>query len=146
MRCLPTIALFWFVRPASCQSVTTVPNYGITSEGVLRSRALLVVRPAYPADSLRRGLGGAAVAEVIISTAGTVEHVSVLEAPSEPIAKSVADAVARWRFRPFSQTPTIVTAKLTFYFVLSATRGSVLDPSEAPYIGRWPVRRPRVKR
>jgi TonB family protein len=109
-------------------------------ERILREHAIKTVRPIYPADALRNRQTGVVVVNARITNTGEVSGVQVLEAPSESIAVSVSQAVARWRFTPilgFKERPEAVSGKLTFYFEMINRNGVVLDPQEAGYVGRW---------
>lgn len=123
-------------RPVSPIAVPTT-----TWEPILRSTAMESVRPKCPEDAVRNRMTGVAVAQLFLTIAGDVDRVEILEAPSPSAAKAVSDAVSSWKFRPpapVAGRPLRRSGKLTFYFVTTGDRCSVLYPIEAPYIGRWP--------
>jgi hypothetical protein len=72
---------------------------------------------------------------VTVSMEGTVEQVTLLEAPSDSIGRATVDAVERWQFTLITKKRVTVSGKLTFYFTLEGNKGRVLYPSEAGYIG-----------
>ncbi len=139
---LSLIALItWLALLSRFQGVTPTPVTTTTSEAILRSTALKTVHPVCPIGMVRNGHADVAVAKVYLSVVGTVKHVDMLESPSSAVSQAVSHAVAQWTFRPpppIKGRPIERSAKLTFYFITRGGRCSVLDPSEAPYVGRWP--------
>jgi TonB family protein len=120
-------------------SSTPVPQSGTTSEALLRQSAIFTVRPIYPEADRKSAIAGVAVAAVTLTESGSVKRVTVLQAPSPSIAASVKNAIFQWRFKPsppIDSRPISLTAKLTFYFLRQDRKYSVLNPSEAAYIGR----------
>jgi TonB family protein len=96
--------------------------------------ATVKVMPSYPAGALAQGVEGVVVTSVTSTREGRVEHVDVLESPSEDIAASVREALAQWNIpapQPVSATTTYVArAKLTFYFQIRRGKGLVLYPDQ----------------
>jgi TonB family protein len=90
--------------------------------------------PVYPLSALQSGIEGVAVVRVVISPAGQVAGLEVLEAPSGEVGEAVASAVRRWQFRPVritgSETDSPAEGKLTHYFAIEAGEGLVLSPDE----------------
>lgn len=115
-------------------------------ESYLRMHALTQPLPSYPQDALRQHKEGVSVAQLEIDKFGRVERVSVLQAPSSSIKESLAKTLVQWHFDPISVRGQTFAAigKLTFYFVIKNSKGLVLNPNEAPYIGRWPETSPML--
>jgi TonB family protein len=70
---------------------------GPTSAFVMASYKPL---PVYPARSLAGNIGGVAVVELHVDSAGEPGDVRVWEAPDSAISVAVRDALRSWRFRP----------------------------------------------
>jgi TonB family protein len=120
---------------SGAQQVTPLLVSAWTSESVLRTNAVTVIRPEYPPKAIRMHRSGVAVVQVRLSTTGTVREATVLEAPCGPIADSIVTAVMQWKFKPFWSVPANISGKLTFYFAVQNRHPAVLYPSEAPYLG-----------
>lgn len=104
----------------------------LITEAGLRDAALLSPDPLYPEASQRNGVGRVAVAVVLVDASdGSVQTVSVLEAPDTRIAAAVQKAVAEWVFafaRRLTDSEYDVEGRLTFYFELAD--GRVLSPAQ----------------
>jgi hypothetical protein len=100
-----------------------------TSETSLRRIAVTAVTPEYPASSVRSGVSGIAVADVVAAPTGGVQSIEILEAPDQAIADAVRAAINQWKF-PATVYPT--QAKLTFYFRIEHGKGRVLHPQDMP--------------
>jgi TonB family protein len=132
--CLFVLATTCVVCPGNCQQ----PYLASTSEAVLRASALKIVRPAYPLGAVQSRQTGVAVAQIYVDDRGLVGKVEVLEAPSPSIAESVREALGRWKFEPEMDGRGVeVRGKITYYFVISKDKSAVLEPKDAPYVGRW---------
>lgn len=84
---------------------------------------------------------GVAVASVAVNgTLGTVERVTVLEAPSDVCAKALPDAISKWHFRvPPTKRVIKIEGKLTFYCLLNTDQYTILNPEDVQYIGPPPT-------
>ncbi len=59
------------------------------------------IRPVYPAAAKQKNIEGVVVVKFKVTTAGTVENVSVLKAkPAGYFEKAAMDAVKKWKFQP----------------------------------------------
>lgn len=98
-------------------------------------------RIEYPAD-VAENMSSVGVVDITIDgKTGSVVSVAVLEAPSESAAAALRRGLMTWKFKPVgNQNGLRLVGKLTFYFVMSEGNGVVLNPDEAPYVGKW--RRP----
>ena len=100
-----------------------------TAEISLRQMAVTSVTPEYPASSVKAGVSGIAVADVIAAATGIVQSIEVLEAPDQAIADAVRAALNQWKFSAFRYP---MQAKLTFYFRIEQGKGRVLNPQDMP--------------
>ncbi len=102
---------------------------GKTSEVTLRRMALTSVTPTYPASSVKAGLSGIAVADLVTAPAGDVQSVEILEAPDPAIGEAVRAALGQWKFPAM---PRPMQAKMTFYFRIEQGKGRVVSPQDIP--------------
>lgn len=103
-----------------------------------RRTAKVVVHPEYPAALVSTGVRGVAVADVLIGPDGTVDDVSLLEAPHPAIESAMRTALQQWRF-PTVRVPdtffdATVRSKVTYYFSVANGRGIVRAPDEEALI------------
>ena len=78
------------------------------------------VEPVYPEDARAEKIAGVVVVELVVTTDGFVEEVSVLRTPDERLTAAAVEAVRQWRFEPAlcDGTPVSVFYKMTFKFQL----------------------------
>lgn len=78
------------------------------------------VEPVYPEDARAEKITGVVVVELVVTTDGFVEEVSVLRTPDERLTAAAVEAVRQWRFEPAlcDGTPVSVFYKMTFKFEL----------------------------
>jgi TonB family protein len=92
------------------------------------------VSPAYPAQSLRLGIHGVVVVQVVVAATGRIERADILESPDAAIGASVRSALTEWRFGavrdPNSGKAARIRTKLFFYFLIREGRGIVLGSNE----------------
>jgi TonB family protein len=83
--------------------------------------------PEYPTPSLQSGTEGIVVVEVVVSDSGSVDTITLMEAPDQPTADAVGTALRQWRFAPltYQGRPARMRAKLFFYFVTLDGEGKV---------------------
>lgn len=121
---------------AAGQEMKLKPGEEAFAENAYRHYYVLnTVMPTYPAESLRLGHQGVAVAEVRVSGQGRLLDERVLQAPDKAIGEAVAYALKQWRFRSAHGSkgqPKVALSKLTFYFVIRGGDGVVLNPSQMP--------------
>lgn len=138
-----TVILAASLVDCGCGRSQRQPITATTPEGGLRQSVTRVVQPLFPLQAILDHDIGVAVADVHVDAKGHVVSVQVLEAPAQCIAQSVSAAVRQWQFKPFSTSngaPVLVSSLLTFYFEIEDGKGVVLDPDEAGYVGRWPLK------
>jgi hypothetical protein len=110
-------------------------------EWELREIAGFAPMPEYPRASLGARVSGVVVAAVGFGLDGRAQSVEILEAPDDPTAAAVRDAVSRWTIR---QSQYVIHGKLTFYFQFSNGKGRVVDPDQMPGGTPRPKARPGV--
>jgi TonB family protein len=110
--------------------------------GVLRSQAVHVVLPDYPAESIARRSQGVAVAELTVSLSGAAAAVQMLETPDSYIRSALSAALSKWRFQPFkfNGLPVRARGRLVFYFKFVDGNPKVIDAIAA---GAWEPSRGR---
>jgi len=112
------------------------------AEGSARAFATKTVLPVFPAESMKRGIHGVAVAVVVFGVDGVVRDVQIQEAPDEACGEAVRAAARGWLFKTVhgpNKEPAVVTTKLTFYFeIASDGRGTVSDPTPARDVNAEP--------
>ncbi len=86
--------------------------------------------PVYPGSSLQKGVGGVAVASVLVGPDGRVKEVSILESPDTEIGEALHAAVMEWTYHPVFHrgSPVRFRGTLILYFEVSGTTGRVLTP------------------
>jgi len=80
--------------PQPCTADTTIGGQ------IRPPRKLRDARPTYPEHLRADRVAGVVVVEGILATDGTVTGLQVVETPHADLAKSVAEAIGRWRFEP----------------------------------------------
>ncbi len=128
LRHLPLMCLWlWFVFPLPGSELFYLP------QATIRKQATNQVLPAYPADALRDHLEGVAVAEIEGNDEGKLIRVTILEAPSESITRSMIDALYQWKLpkTTYGGVTLRLVGKVTFYFFIRAGRGQVVTPEAA---------------
>lgn len=118
--------------PSRTPSDPPVPGVARISGGVMAGQILTKVSPVYPAEAKARGISGAVVLRALISTAGTVEKLSVVSGPEE-LRESAVDAVSQWTYKPYllNGEPTAVDTSITVNYNLTepgmAAPGAALE-------------------
>ncbi len=92
-------------------------NYGYV---LLWTEARRHCFPQYPGESVAAGHQGLAVAHLSIASDGSVNRVSVIQAPDAAIARSVERCALTWLMSPVrGDGPRAREGKLFFYFVIA---------------------------
>src|SRR5260221_9518374 len=74
------------------------PVPAFVSGQVLLAMAIHQEIPSYPQTSRANGVGGTAVADVVVGVDGKVKEIKVNRAPDAEIAQAVRIAVRKWTF------------------------------------------------
>lgn len=107
------------------------PPVYTTNEGSFRRMATTRTLPQYPVDAVARGVAGVVVVEATAGPDRHVEAVDVLQSPDDALSAATRAAVSTWTFPPVP-TPSLLRAKLTFYFQIRNGKGVVLHPEQMP--------------
>ena len=107
------------------------PTVYTTNEGSFRRIATTRTLPQYPVDAVARGVTGVVVVAATAGTDRRVEAVDVLQSPDDALSAATRAAVATWTL-PSVSTPSLLRAKLTFYFQIRNGKGVVLNPEQMP--------------
>ena len=83
------------------------------SEG--ESAALLKVQPEYPAVAKQLKIQGTVELEAVVAESGTVEKVNILSG-NPVLTRPAADALKKWRFKPFMVDGKAVTTQVPISF------------------------------
>lgn len=125
MKAAALLVLARFAFPASDPLVVHA------GPGVFHSQVRSAIMPAYPRQSTEVGHSGLAVADVHVSTTGTVLDVKVLQAPDSAIGSELIKAVSKWSFRPTltipDKTPVEIVGRVIFSFSLKNGTPEVTD-------------------
>jgi rhodanese-related sulfurtransferase len=88
------------------------------------------VTPEFPAASLKAGVNGTVIAQILVGSDGVMQTVEVLQAPDEATGAAVNQALMRWRFRTLTTADGRVAAirsRFAFYFAIRKGKPLVLD-------------------
>ena len=102
-----------------------------THEASFRRMATTRTLPQYPVDAVARGVTGVVVVEATAGPDRHVEAVDVLQSPDDALSAATRAAVSKWTL-PSVSTPSLLRAKLTFYFQIRNGKGVVLAPEQVP--------------
>lgn len=125
------------INAASQANASTEPLNASMNEVGIRRYVTNVVHPAYPEESLRLGHEGVAVAAIQFAPTGQMARIEILEAPDSFIAASMEEVLAKWTFPFKTSTPPRMSSKATYYFVITAGKGTVFAPAGAPLARDW---------
>lgn len=100
---------------------------------LFRAHAIEAPIPVLPAHLARPDFQGRVVVEVVVSGGGgPISSMKMLESSDSSLARLTEATLARWRFRPFTDTSpklkdALVSTRLIFYFSAKAGRGYTTD-------------------
>ena len=98
--------------------------------GLRKYRATKRVMPIYPTESLKSGITGRVVVEILVDEYGKVPEAKVKEAPDELTGQAVINAAKQWEFKapPKVQGRQICySSTLSFRFEIVNGKGKVVD-------------------
>jgi TonB family protein len=129
---LPLYLIWGCLYVTASVGIGVQEDFAIVPEGVLRNLAKKMVMPEYPAESIKQGIKGRAVAQVDIDKGGNLTQVKIVETPDPRIEQAVVKAIKKWKFgRALAgedKKSVRLRGKLTFYFVLDGGRARVENP------------------
>jgi rhodanese-related sulfurtransferase len=88
------------------------------------------VTPDFPVASLKAGVQGVVVVQVLLGSDGPMQNVEVLEAPDAATGAAVQRALIDWQFEKFTTAEgraAAVRSQFAFYFVVRKGKPLVLD-------------------
>ena len=98
--------------------------------GLRKYRATKRVAPVYPTESLKNGISGKVVVDILVDEYGKVPEAKVNQAPDELTGQAVIDAAKQWKFKapPKIQGRQICySSTLSFRFEIRNGKGKVVD-------------------
>jgi len=98
--------------------------------GLRKYRATKKVAPFYPTESLKNGISGRVVVEILVDEYGKVPQAKVNQAPDELTGQAVVDAAKQWEFKPppkIQGRQICYSSTLSFRFEILNGKGKVLD-------------------
>jgi TonB family protein len=98
--------------------------------GLRKYRATKRVAPVYPTESLKNGISGRVVVDILVDEYGKVPEAKVNQAPDELTGQAVIDAAKQWEFKapPKIQGRQICySSTLSFRFEIRNGKGKVVD-------------------
>lgn len=75
-------------------------------------KAILQVKPKFPAELLRAGIGGDALLDLVVRPDGSVSDVTVVRASHQAFGDACRDAFQGWRFQPGMKNHQAVATRL----------------------------------
>jgi rhodanese-related sulfurtransferase len=105
------------------------PQIGVDGQTVL-GMATHRVTPDFPVASLRAGVDGVVVAQVLVGSDGTMQSADVLEAPDAATGAAVRQALLQWKFRTLNTADgraAAVRSRFALYFLVRKGKALVLD-------------------
>ena len=100
------LAIFLALAALPCFGVAALPQklcpfQALMGEAGLRKhRATKRVAPVYPTESLKNGISGRVVVDILVDEYGKVPEAKVNQAPDELTGQAVIDAAKQWEFKP----------------------------------------------
>jgi hypothetical protein len=94
-------------------------------------RSLVLESPAPTYDGLAPTREGVSVLNLLLSDSGTVESITILEAPDDAARDALIRALHHWRFKPMGSGNRLirVAGKLTFYHYRDHGQWTIQSPS-----------------
>jgi TonB family protein len=98
--------------------------------GLRKQKATKKVQPLYPNESLKNGISGKVIVDILVDEYGKVPEAKVNQAPDELTGQAVVDAAKQWEFKapPKIQGRQICySSTLSFRFEIRNGKGKVVD-------------------
>ena len=98
--------------------------------GLRKYRATKKVMPIYPTESLKNGISGRVVVEILVDEHGKVPEAKVKQAPDVLTGQAVVDAAIQWKFKPppkIQDRQICYSSTLSFRFEIVNGKGKVVD-------------------
>ena len=98
--------------------------------GLRKQKATKKVQPLYPNESLKNGISGKVIVDILVDEYGKVPEAKVNQAPDELTGQAVVDAAKQWEFKapPKIQGRQICySSTLSFRFEIRNGKGKIVD-------------------
>jgi len=98
--------------------------------GLRKQKATKKVQPLYPNESLKNGISGKVIVDILVDEYGKVPEAKVSQAPDELTGQAVVDAAKQWEFKapPKIQGRQICySSTLSFRFEIRNGKGKIVD-------------------
>ena len=98
--------------------------------GLRKQKATKKVQPLYPNESLKNGISGKVIVDILVDEYGKVPEAKVNQAPDALTGQAVVDAARQWEFKapPKIQGRQICySSTLSFRFEIRNGKGKVVD-------------------
>jgi TonB family protein len=98
--------------------------------GLRKQKATKKVQPLYPNESLKNGISGKVIVDILVDEYGKVPEAKVNQAPDDLTGQAVVDAAKQWEFKapPKIQGRQICySSTLSFRFEIRNGKGKVVD-------------------
>jgi TonB family protein len=129
-------AMFLVLAGLPCFGITALPQKlcpfqaPMGEAGLRKYRATKRVLPVYPTESLKNGISGRVIVDILVDEYGKVPEAKVNQAPDELTGQAVVDAAKQWEFKapPKIQGRQICySSTLSFRFEIRNGKGKVVD-------------------
>jgi TonB family protein len=102
----------------------------VGESGLRKYRTTKRVQPLYPNESLKNGISGRVIVDILVDEYGKVPEAKVNQAPDELTGQAVVDAAKQWEFKapPKIQGRQVCySSTLSFRFEIRNGKGKVVD-------------------
>ena len=134
LRIAPT--MFLVLASILCFDVIALPQKlcpfkaPVGEAGLRKQKATKKVQPLYPNESLKNGISGKVIVDILVDEYGKVPEAKVSQAPDELTGQAVVDAAKQWEFKapPKIQGRQICySSTLSFRFEIRNGKGKIVD-------------------
>jgi len=134
LRIVPT--MFLVLTSIFCFDVIALPQKlcpfkaPVGEAGLRKQKATKKVQPLYPNESLKNGISGKVIVDILVDEYGKVPEAKVSQAPDELTGQAVVDAAKQWEFKvpPKIQGRQICySSTLSFRFEIRNGKGKIVD-------------------
>ena len=133
---LRSVPLFLILASLLCFEASASPQKlcpfraPVGEAGLRKQKATKRVKPVYPKESLKNGISGKVIVDILVDEHGKVPEAKVNQAPDELTGQAVVDAAKQWEFKapPKIQGRQICySSTLSFMFEIVEGKGKIVD-------------------
>jgi TonB family protein len=130
------LRMFLVLAGIHCFDVSALPQKlcpfkaPVGEAGLRNQKATKKVQPLYPNESLKNGVSGKVIVDILVDEYGKVPEAKVNQAPDKLTGQAVVDAAKQWEFKapPKIQGRQICySSTLSFRFEIRNGKGKVVD-------------------